>query len=96
MPHTASMWTPRQQVRQSRVVFAYNERKKRTLEIFQRAYPDSIRPEAYAVKLGRYPTRAAYSYLLKLWQWGLLSRQTGPVRYRITQKGRRRLAWLRR
>jgi hypothetical protein len=76
--------------------FGYNERKLRTLEVFAKAYPDSIRPEAYAWNLGKLPARAAYTYLVKLWRWGLLSRQGNPVRYQITQRGRKRLAWLRR
>jgi hypothetical protein len=74
--------------------FGYNQRKLKTLEIFESA--GWLRPEAYAWKLGKFPARAAYSYLKGLWHWGLLIRRERPVRYRITQRGRERLAWLRR
>jgi hypothetical protein len=56
---------------------------------------NAIRPEAYAWKIRKLPATAAYSYLNKLHQWGLLWRQENPVRYRISQRGRERLAWLR-
>jgi hypothetical protein len=77
-----------------KLAFAYNARKLSTLEIFLKAYPNAIRPEAYASLIGKLPARAAYSYLKKLHQWGLLWRQENPVRYRISQRGRERLAWL--
>ncbi len=88
----ASMWRVRREPRR----FGYNRRKLLTLEIFSKAYPGSIRPEVYAWKIGKLPARAAYSYLLRLHHWGLLWRRENPVRYRITQRGRERLAWLRR
>ncbi len=77
------------------VVFRYNQRKRETLELFLRVYPDALRPEAYAWKIGKLPGRAAYSYLRNLSKWGLLWRRENPVRYRISQRGRERLAWLR-
>lgn len=74
--------------------FRHNERKLETLRIFQTMYPDWVRPEAYAWKIGKLPARAAYSYLRNLWHWGLLERHGRPVRYRISPRGRERLAWL--
>jgi hypothetical protein len=74
--------------------FEHNQRKLETLRIFQNVYPDWLRPEAYAWKIGKLPARAGYSYLKKLWGWGLLERSEKPVRYRITQRGQRRLMWL--
>lgn len=75
--------------------FGWNKRKLRTLEIFQEAFPEALRPEAYARRIGKFPARAAYSYLKRLERWGLLVSLGKPIRYRITDKGRRRLAWLR-
>lgn len=76
------------------ISFERNQRKLETLKLFQAIYPGWMRPEAYAWKIGKLPTRAAYSYLKKLCKFGLLECSKEPVRYRITERGRERLAWL--
>ena len=72
---------------------AFNELKRETLALFE-ASPEGLQPQAYAWQIGKLPARAAYSYLKRLWRWGLLVRRERPVRYRISQRGRDRLAWL--
>ena len=74
---------------------ASNERKTQTLNLFERAYPRWLTPSEYAWKTHKLPARSAYSYLQKLWKWGLLERLAAPIRYRITARGRERLAYLR-
>lgn len=76
-----------------RKIFRYNERKLRTLEILA-SCPEGVRPEVYAWQIGKFPPRASYSYLAHLWRWGLLLRRERPVTYRLSARGRRRLAWL--
>ena len=76
--------------------YRYNQRKLQTLRLFKGVYPDWLTPGGYGWKARKLPVRSAYSYLAKLWRWGLLARRIGPVRYRITSKGRLRLDWLRR
>jgi hypothetical protein len=73
----------------------FNERKLQTLAIFQRY--GLLSPRTWAVLAGFYPTRAAYSYLGRLHRFGLLHRQRdvrGLVLYRLSDKGSRRLHWL--
>ena len=74
---------------------AFNELKRETLALFE-ASPGGLQPQIYAQRIGKLPGRAAYSYLKRLWRWGLLLRRESPVRYRISERGRDRLAWLRR
>ena len=76
--------------------YKFNERKLQTLRIFKRVAPDWLTPRVYGWKARKLPVRGVYSYLAGLWRWGLLARRNGPVRYRITPKGRQRLDWLRR
>jgi DNA-binding transcriptional regulator PaaX len=47
---------------------------------------------------GFYPVRAAYSYLLRLHRFGLLERHSSAlaVYYRLSERGKFRLAWLER
>jgi hypothetical protein len=74
----------------------FNLLKKRTLEIFAR-HRGWLDVPNYAVGVGYYPIRGAYSYLARLWRWGLLRRSRdarGRVVYRICAKGINRLAWL--
>ncbi len=75
----------------------YNELKRVGLEAFlDRGW---VRPRAWAVLVGMFPTRAAYSYLKRLHRFGLLQRQRnahGLVLYRLSERGQARLAWLRR
>jgi hypothetical protein len=77
--------------------FGFNARKRQTLEILENR--GWLSPPAWAVLAGVYPTRAAYSYLLRLHRWGLLERRRdarGLILYRLSAKGAHRLAWLRR
>lgn len=80
-----------QQSRSSR----YNKLKKRALEIFAR-HGGWLSPRQWAVQVGFYPVRAAYSYLLRLHRFGLLERgSTGrSIVYQLSVRGKRRLDWL--
>ncbi len=74
----------------------YNKLKKRALAIFER-HGGWLIPPDWAVLAGFYPTRAAYSYLKRLHQFGLLERGTGSrdrLVYRLSPKGKERLLWL--
>jgi hypothetical protein len=73
-----------------------NSLKIRTLEAFEIDGP--MTPAVLASRIGFYPARSAYSYLLRLHRFGLLERRNdirGFLLYAISQKGRERLAWLR-
>lgn len=74
--------------------FEYNRRKLLTLELFERAFPDFLSPNTYAWQTRCLPARRAYTYLKHLWKWGLLERRQSPICYRLTPRGRERLAWL--
>jgi hypothetical protein len=74
----------------------YNKLKKHTLEIFER-HGGWLTPPEWAVLAGFYPVRAAYSYLKRLYSFGLLERKEdigACVLYRLSERGRRRLFWL--
>lgn len=74
----------------------YNGLKLETLRIFAER-GGWITPGAWSVLARFYPIRAAYSYLGKLWRFGLLNRRRddrGLVVYRISRRGRTRLSWL--
>jgi hypothetical protein len=74
----------------------YNKLKKHALEIFER-HGGWVSPPEWAVLASFYPTRAAYSYLLRLHRFGLLERQTNVgigVLYRISNRGQNRLRWI--
>ena len=73
----------------------YNKLKKRALEAFAR-HGGWITPREWALLVGFYPTRAAYSYLLRLHRFGLLDRMSteGSVVYHLSVRGKQRLAWL--
>lgn len=76
----------------------YNRLKKRALEIFER-HGGWLSPPDWAVLVGFYPIRAAYSYLLRLHRFGLLERRCSAqagVRYQLSPRGRFRLVWLER
>jgi len=66
----------------------FNERKALTLEYFSsRRW---TRPRAYGVALGIYPTRAVYSYLLRLHRWRYLHRGRdvrGQIVYKLSPRG---------
>ena len=73
----------------------FNERKKLTLDYF--ASRQWVRQKVYAIALGIYPTRAVYSYLLRLHRWGLMWRgydATGHIVYHLSPRGARRLLYL--
>lgn len=73
----------------------FNERKRQALAIFeQRGW---LNTPAWAALAGFYPVRAAYSYLARLYRWGLLERREdarGLLLYRLTARGQQRLTWL--
>ena len=74
----------------------YNVLKLRFLSAFSQA-GGWLNPPAAAVLVGFYQIRASYSYLLRLHRFGLLQRRRsarGPVLYRLSERGRSRLAWL--
>ena len=74
----------------------FNLLKIRALEAFENR--GLINPPVWAALVGFYPARAAYSYLLRLYRFGLLQRQMDPrglILYTLSKRGRERLAWLR-
>jgi hypothetical protein len=75
----------------------YNSLKRRALTVFEdRGW---LSPPAWAVLAGFYPIRASYTYLKRLHRWKLVERaldRRGLLLYRLNQRGRARLAWLRR
>ena len=75
----------------------YHVLKKRALEVFKRNR-GWLSPLGWAVLAAFYPTRAAYSYLLRLHRFGLLERRrsAGLVLYQLSHRGKLRLEWLER
>lgn len=76
--------------------FGYNARKAQSLAIFERR--GRLSSSEWAVLARFYPIRASYSYLGRLHRFGLLLRgrdARGRIAYRLSARGRRRLAWLR-
>jgi hypothetical protein len=76
----------------------YNKLKIRTLDVFAYAPGAWFTPLEVADRLNFRPRRAAWSYLKRLWGFGLLERRsvgTGTLRYKISQRGLARLRWLR-
>jgi len=76
----------------------YNELKLQVLSLFAANQGDWLGPEEAAERLDFIPTRAAWTYLKRLWTFGLLERRSrgrGTLEYRITELGRSRLRWLR-
>lgn len=77
----------------------YNARKRLLLAALEGAYPRGLRADSLAWKAGISPKRAVYWRLNRLWRFGLLQRRCdrqGVLVYRISERGRRRLAWLNR
>lgn len=75
----------------------YNARKRLILAALEQAYPHGLRADAVAWKAGVSPKRGIYWRLNRLQKWGLIQRQRNAQRlliYRISGRGRRRLAWL--
>jgi DNA-binding PadR family transcriptional regulator len=76
----------------------FNGRKRLTLGFLERAYPQGVRADRIAWETRFFPKRAIYAHLNRLWRWGLIQRRRdakGLLAYRITKRGRDRLAWLR-
>lgn len=66
----------------------FNQRKFEALTYFSRR--EWVRPTVYAVGVGMYPTRRAYTYLLRLQGWRYLWRGhdlRGRVVYRLSPRG---------
>jgi DNA-binding IclR family transcriptional regulator len=78
-------------------VAQYNEKKLRVLAVFERGGP--LTPVEVAVRARAFPADAMYSYLRRLARWGLVTRgrrwRRGRMLYWLTEKGKRRLQWLR-
>ena len=75
----------------------YNKLKRRTLAVFANA--NWLSPGEVAKELGFFPPRSIWTYLKRLWGFGLLERRfmgRGTLEYRISIAGLARLSWLRR
>ncbi len=69
--------------------------KKRALEVFKIYGP--LNPPAWATLASFYPIRSSYTYLLRLYRFGLLNRtrdQSGLLLYSLSKRGQERLEWL--
>jgi hypothetical protein len=76
----------------------YNELKLEVLSLFAATEGEWIGPNEAAEKLAFFPARSAWTYLKRLWGFGLLERRNqgrGTLEYRISDLGRSRLRWLR-
>ncbi len=75
-----------------------NERKRAVLAFLaSRDRPATVQELAWAIRLP-YPARGLYGVLAGYAHWGLVLRERGPdgkLRFRLGERGRRRLAWLR-
>jgi hypothetical protein len=74
----------------------FNRLKRRALRTFARA-GGWLDVPSWAASAGVYPVRAAYTYLRRLYGYGLLHRgrdARGRLVYRLSRRGRRRLDWL--
>jgi hypothetical protein len=74
----------------------FNSLKRDALQVFAR-HGGWLDVPAWSVRAGFYPVRAAYTYLRRLHGYGLLHRgrdARGRLVYRLSRRGRRRLAWL--
>jgi hypothetical protein len=74
----------------------YNGLKRQGLAVFARYGDIWLTAPMWARLVGHRSVRSASSYLKRLHGFGLLLRRSarGHVRYRISQRGRRRLDWL--
>jgi predicted transcriptional regulator len=76
----------------------YNELKLQVLSLFAATQDEWLAPEEAAERLDFIPARAAWTYLKRLWSFGLLERRyfgRGTLAYRISDAGVERLQWLR-
>lgn len=76
----------------------YNKLKAKALASFSEAHGEWLKPSEFARGIRFVPQRSAWTYLKKLWKFGLLDRHSsgkGTLKYRISERGRLRLRWLR-
>jgi hypothetical protein len=76
----------------------YNELKLRTLSAFANANGEWLKPIEVAKRLDFRPYRSMWTYLSRLWRFGLLERRffgKGTLKYRISEAGTARLDWIR-
>jgi DNA-binding IclR family transcriptional regulator len=75
----------------------YNKLKIRTLNVFGFAPGTWFRPGEVAERLDFVPQRAVWTYLKRLWRFGLLERRstgTGTLKYKLSEAGAARHRWL--
>jgi hypothetical protein len=75
----------------------YNKLKIRTLNVFAFAPGAWFKPGEVAERLDFVPQRAMWTYLKRLWRFGLLERRftgTGTLKYKLSETGAARLSWL--
>jgi len=75
----------------------HNKLKIRTLNIFAFAPGAWFRPGEVAERLDFVPRRAVWTYLKRLWRFGLLERRfadNGTLKYKLSESGAARLKWL--
>jgi len=75
----------------------YNELKLRVLSLFASTQSEWLRPDEATERLRFTPARAVWTYLKRLWGFGLLERRSrgrGTLEYRISDLGQVRLRWL--
>jgi hypothetical protein len=75
----------------------YNKLKLRTLSAFEFTKGQWLGPGEVAERIGFVPARAAWTYIKRLWKFGLLERRTsgkGTLQYRINDAGAARIRWL--
>jgi hypothetical protein len=76
----------------------YNELKLQVLSLLASTQSEWLGPNEATEKLDFFPARSAWTYLKRLWGFGLLERRSrgrGTLEYRISDLGRARLRWLR-
>ena len=76
----------------------YNGRKRLILAVLEQAFPHGLKADALAWQAGITPKRAVYWRASVLMRWGLIQRRRnsqGFLVFRISDRGRRRLAYLR-
>jgi hypothetical protein len=74
----------------------YNKLKRQTLAMFVEA--NWLKPAEVAEDLNFFPPHSTWSYLKRLWLFGLLDRRSigkGTLEYRINDAGLTRPRWLR-
>ena len=76
----------------------YNKLKLRAMSVFVSEGTEWISASEAAERLGFSPRRSTWTYLKRLWKFGLLERRSlggGNLEYRISNGGIARLRWLR-